>query len=79
MGITDHEDYIDRYYLENILQKNGAKCVPELLKKFKFVGADVELVEDILKFGYHHTSESGTDIHEHILNNHVTLVFQKEQ
>ncbi len=36
-----------------------------MLKKFDFLGADTDLIYDILSFGYHHESVIKEDIHDY--------------
>lgn len=81
IGITRHGMYVSRYKLQTILgtglmaKDNSTDC----LKKYKFLGADDDLIKDILSFGYLHMGISGKDsIHNNLRDYHVTLVFKKK-
>ncbi len=71
IGIVTIFQYVTNYKLEVLLQYAVAGSV-----NYDFVGADEELIKDILECGYHHKAVAG-DIHNVILNHHLTLVFQK--
>ena len=43
---------------------------------YRFIGGDMTLIKDILKFGYRHLSVSGIDLHKIIFEYHLALVFQ---
>ena len=81
IGITRKFPYIKSYKLVDILGDNlsAEDNNTNILESYKFLGADVDLIQDILKFGYHHQSIHGDrDIHEQIIDDHVTLVFKKK-
>ncbi len=69
IGIVTLFQYVIEYKLKSLLQ-HADKV------KYKFVGADEELIKDILERGYHHKAVVG-DIHDKIFNHHLTLVFRK--
>ena len=74
VGITKDKDYVDRYILAKLTQKDSKD---DILQRYEFRGADDELVKSVLEFGYHHQStKEDTDIHDKIWDDHVTLVFQ---
>lgn len=79
IGITKYKEYVHNYNLEDILGKNleAKPSATAVLERYQFHGADSCLVEKILSFGYHHRAcNKDIDIHEEILRDHVTLVFQ---
>ena len=67
IGISTHRDYFHRYMLGSLLS--------DVMNKYNFHGADSDLVNMILKFGYHHRGVR--DIHEYIKHCHVTLIFER--
>jgi hypothetical protein len=67
IGITTHHKYFRRYDLQTILSTTK--------QSYEFLGADKELVDLILKLGYHH--EGWDDIHDYIKEYHKTLIFKK--
>lgn len=79
IGITKQFPYTKSYDLEGIL---GPKLAADdnstpVLEKYKFLGADTELVKKVLSFGYHHQSVyEDIDIHFDIIDDHLTLIFQ---
>ena len=75
VGITKDEDYVHRYNLAKLTQKDSKD---NILQRYEFRGADDELVKSVLEFGYHHQS-IGPDIHDKIWDDHVTLVFCKKE
>ena len=74
IGITTRFPYIQSYGLEGILGIGLAGGTP-VFREYNFLGADDELIQNILRFGYHH--QGFEDIHDKIRDHHVTLVFQK--
>ena len=76
IGITKQFPYVLDYDLQGILGfKLQAEDTP-VLYRYKFLGANESLVKQALSFGYRHQGKC--DIHEKILNDHVTLVFQRK-
>lgn len=75
VGITKQFPYILDYYLQGILgwKLNGSTPV---LEEYRFLGADDALIKEILSFGYCHQGRN--DIHKRIIEDHVTLIFQKK-
>lgn len=78
VGITKQFPYTKSYELEELL---GPKLAAEdnstdVLKSCSFLGVDVRLTNQILRFGYRH--EGCRDIHNLILKDHVTLVFLRK-
>lgn len=73
IGITKFFPFVKNYKLHTLL---GDKLTGPAFG-YKFIGADKTLIEDILKFGYHHCTCSGLDIHFTIFSHHITLIFQK--
>ena len=72
IGITKFFPYVKSYHLQAILGdnlQNRSYC------NYNFIGCDTEFIKKILKFGYHHTGIR--DIHFKIMDDHVTLIFQK--
>ncbi len=82
IGIAKSISHIKHYHLEGLLGKGLAAIINStpVLQKYKFIGADDELVKEVLSFGYHHQSvyEDG-DLHKKIINDHVTLIFQRKK
>lgn len=81
IGITKQFPYIKSYGLENILGEGlrAEENKTKVLRKYDFEGADCELVEKVLEFGYHHiTCHEGRDIHDEIFAEHLTLVFKRK-
>ena len=80
IGITKLFPYIKSYSLEDILGEDlrAEDDSTEVLRKYKFCGADEQLIKKILKFGYRHEGCTREDIHEKIRDYHVTLVFKKK-
>lgn len=72
IGITEHPNYFAEYQLENLTLDR------DISEKYVFLGGDDMLVKEVLKFGYRHqTADSSTDIHQYILDYHVTIIFQR--
>lgn len=69
VGIIKHPDYVGGYGLEGILQGGVVR------EWYTLVGADDELVQRVLEYGY--KQESDSDIHHYLLDSHLTLVFQR--
>ena len=69
IGITKCFPYVKNYKL---LNDKGVKDIPN----YRFRGADIALVKELLRYGYRHMGRS--DIHNEILTDHVTLVFQRK-
>ena len=70
IGIANKFPYIKYYKLHKILGKNLAAedNSTDVLKKYTFVGADNQLIKQILSFGYHHqTVHEGNDVHSKII------------
>lgn len=79
VGITTSFPYIIEYNLEGILGEYLAAVdnSTRVLQKYTFIGADDELVQKVLSFGYHHqTVHENKDIHSIIKTTHLTLIFQ---
>ena len=78
LGITKHKKYVQQYYLERILGEYlcGIDNSTPLLEDFHFLGADTELIAEILSYGYCHQSGN---IHDTIILDHVTLVFKRKK
>jgi hypothetical protein len=77
IGITKQFPYVKNYNLEVLL---GVKLSRKTDSSgmYDFLGADDTFVKEILKHGYHHQScHDGTDIHENIISDHVTLIFRR--
>ena len=80
IGITTRFPYIKNYQLQKILGENLAadSYSTEVLAKYDFWGADDQLVNEVLSFGYyHHTVHEAVNIHHKILDHHITLMFIK--
>ena len=79
IGIVNNKDYIDAYRLEDILgyELTAHPRSTDVMKYYDFRGADIQLVKEILKYGYCHQGLG--DIHCANIPNHVTLVFQKNE
>ena len=75
VGIINHQNYIKEYMLWNILGVVEGQNT-SVLNYYEYLGTDVELVGDVLEFGYHH--KGIFDIHLKNLENHITLVFTKK-
>ena len=75
IGITTKDHYVKDYKLESLVGDNLGvnECGP-----YKFLGGDKLLIEQLLQLGYHHQASGSVDIHDYILHDHLTLVFQKK-
>ena len=78
IGITKQVPYVLDYNLQGILgfKLRGEDNSRLVLQDYRFLGANVSLVNEVLSFGYRH--QGYKDIHELILKDHVTLVFQRK-
>ena len=74
VGITRHKEYFWRYRLDSILHNEDL----EVVKNYEFLGADDDLIYQILGFGYRHQSLTGKDIHDFIRDHHLTLIFRRK-
>lgn len=81
VGITNHDRYVRRYCLENVLGRGlrGTSDCTEVLKHYDFLGADTDLIYRVLSFGYQHHVSKDIDIHDFILEHHATLVFERKE
>lgn len=79
VGITKQFPYILDYYLQGILgwKLRGVDNSTPVLEEYRFLGANDTLVGELLSFGYRHQGHN--DIHMRIINDHVTLIFQRKQ
>ena len=75
VGITKYTKYVGRYNIPSLLYVQQGGPASSKLHQYKFIGADVTLINEILVHGYKH--EGFTDIHERIKNDHITLVFER--
>ena len=77
IGITTKFPYVKNYKLGDLLGKRLSRET-DSSGRYNFLGADVTFIQEILKHGYNHTScHKGTSIHEKIISDHLTLVFQR--
>ena len=77
IGITKQFPYVKNYKLGDLLGEDLTNQT-DSSDMYNFLGADDTFIKKILKHGYHHTScHSNTSIHEKIISDHVTLVFQR--
>ena len=77
IGITKQFPYVQNYNLEGLLGANLSRGT-DSSGKYNFLGADDTFVQEILKHGYHHQScHDDRDIHDKIISDHVTLIFQR--
>ena len=77
IGITKQFPYVKNYKLGDLLGESLTSRT-DSSGLYNFLGADDTFIQEILKHGYHHTScHSNTSIHEKIISDHVTLVFQR--
>ena len=76
IGISKHFPYVKNYNLEGLLGANLSRET-DSSGKYNFLGADDTFIQEILKHGYHHQSCHRIEIHEDIIEKHVTLVFQR--
>ena len=79
IGITKYFPYVTNYNLEDLLGE-GLSRGRDSSGTYDFLGADDSFILEILKHGYRHTAcdhQSGTDIHEGIIADHITLVFKR--
>ena len=82
VGIVNKFPYSIEYKLEAILGKSLKAFDNDtaVLKKYNFVGADTQLVKQLIEFGYHHRSvHENAATHEKMLKHHVTLVFRRKE
>jgi hypothetical protein len=77
IGISTHWKYVNKYKLNNILSCEAQAGVVSKVDHYVFLGSDNELIRDVLKYGYKHHSEGQHDIHDYIINEHLTLVFKR--
>ena len=75
IGITERFPYVKDYRLQDP-RLLGEGLANEEVLGYQFLGADKTLVQDILRHGYKH--EGAIDIHDRILQHHITLVFRKQ-
>lgn len=81
IGIIRKVPFVKNYMLEGLLgdhlkAQDGSN---RILKYYKFLGADDVLINKVLSFGYYHDSSlEGKNIHDEIVNYHLTLVFQRK-
>lgn len=85
IGIITYFPYVKSYNLGKLLdltltglkyKKASKKC--STCPWYAFIGADDTFIERILQFGYHHkNADDADDIHERIFNDHLTLIFQR--
>lgn len=79
IGITTKFPYVVNYNLQRLLGK-GLSRGTDISGRYDFLGADYRFINKILKHGYHHTScHSDVSIHEKIISDHLTLVFQRKK
>ena len=71
IGITKHPAYFKDYQLQSILRACSNT------ENYEFLGADDDLIYQILGFGYRHQSLSERDIHNYICDDHITLIFKR--
>jgi hypothetical protein len=76
IGITKQFPYVKNYKLGDLLGV-GLSNETDSSGKYKFLGADDTFVLEVLKHGYHHQSCHRKKIHKDIIEEHVTLVFQR--
>ena len=78
VGITKKFPYVKNYNLGEVLGEGLSKGTDKS-GKYYFRGADETFIKEILKHGYQHMScHSDADIHNGIIHDHITLVFQKK-
>ena len=75
LGLMNSVHYMHDYKLKEILggHPDGGTAV---LEQFAFLGADKDLVREVLEFGYRHQGKK--NIHASNIKNHITLVFAKK-
>ena len=73
LSIAKHKDYVKDYQLESILGPD-LRGLDHMDRDFQYLGADTELIAEILSYGYYHQSGN---IHDTIIPHHVTLVFKR--
>lgn len=77
VGITTLFPYVKEYGLQHLLgeQLSGPT---DKSGKYNFLGADTALIRSILQHGYcHQACDAYVDLHTQLLNNHITLIFQR--
>lgn len=72
IGITKHDAYFDYYGLDRLTSDRNISGM------YDFLGGDDVLVKKVLSFGYHHQTVTSYDIHQKILEDHVTLIFRRK-
>lgn len=72
LGIANLFPYVKNYKLEELLGENLARGH---VHGYEFLGADRKFVRELLQYGYKH--EGCKDIHNGIIEYHITLVFRK--
>ena len=81
IGIINKFPYCKAYEISDLLAENDTP----ISRQYKFVGADGNLVNKMLVFGYHHEcyqlgqGRHPKDIHSENKDSHVTLVFQRKE
>ena len=80
LGIVTTYPNVLNYEIDKILGTNPTEGKgTEVLQCYQFVGADNQLIRQILSFGYHHTTTvEGLDLYKKLKDDHTTLVFYKE-
>ena len=75
IGIANHDNYVKDYLLGELLGENLSGPFGE----YDFLGVDNALIKKIISFGYKHESWRETyDIHDRILDHHLTLIFKHQ-
>jgi hypothetical protein len=77
VGIATFFPYVKQYRLQDILGENLSGPTDKS-GKYDFLGVDTALIRSILQHGYRHQAcDANVDIHTQLLNNHITLIFQR--
>ena len=74
IGIANRYPYVTSYWLQDLLGDDLSGPAGD----YNFHGADKTLIQKILQFGYKHQGANLKDIHETILCDHITLIFQRK-
>ena len=75
IGIVKLFPYVKEYLLDK-LKLFGENPSGPVSEAYEFLGADSKLIKEIIRFGYKHKSVDASEIHEKLLDHHLTLVFK---
>ena len=78
LGIVNQFPYVKEYMLREVLHE-ALHDRSYSVHGYRFLGGDNDLIKAILQYGYTHETVYGeTRLHYHIIQHHITLIFQKQ-